>query len=92
MSRATDLAAWLHRMCCQSLWWSEDCNRPDGGRHARETWRPAVRTALAADDPALAVHDIVCDVHLDPCHTCPDRERHAALLAKQFGLPRKATP
>jgi hypothetical protein len=88
MSRVTDLAALLHRLRCQSQWWSQECQQPDGGRHAREVWRPAARQALAADDPALAVHDMVCDADLDPCHTCPDRERHAALLAKQFDLPR----
>lgn len=90
MTAVTELAARLHAARCQSLWWSEDCRTLDGGRHARETWRPVVRAALAADDPALAVHDVVCDVHLDPCHTCPDRERHAELLATAFDLPRKA--
>jgi hypothetical protein len=92
VSLVTELAALLHSMRCQSLWWSADCREPDGGRHARATWRPAVRAALADDDPALAVHDLVCDVHLDPCHECPNRERHAALLARAFDIPRKATP
>jgi len=92
MTAVAELAATLHAARCQSAWWSEDCRRPDGGRHARETWRPAVRAALRAPDPAAQVHDMICDVHLDPCHTCPDRERHAALLAEALGIPREATP
>ena len=91
MSRTTDLAARLHRMCCQSQWWSEDCSRPDGGRHAHKVWRPKARAVLAADDPAFALHTIVCDAALDLFHTCPDPDGHAALIAKQFGLPRKAS-
>lgn len=89
MTTVARLAAGLHAMVCQSAWWSEDCRRPDGGPHARQLY-PAVRAALVADDPALAVHDLVCDVHLDPCHTCPDRERHAALLAEALHIPREA--
>lgn len=82
------LATRLHVARCQSLWWSEDCRRSDGGRHAREVWRPAVRRALAMPDPAEAVHDMICDAHLDPCHSCPDRAQHVALVRQELGLAR----
>lgn len=92
MTVVVELAAKLHAARCQSAWWSEDCRRSDGGRHARETWRPAVRAALRSPDPAAQVHDMICDVHLDPCHTCPDRERHIELIAEALSIPREATP
>lgn len=91
MTAVAELAASLHAIRCQSLWWSQDCRRPDGGRHARETWRPRVREALRATNPASEIHDMICDAHLDPCHTCPDRERHVVLLAEALDIPRGAT-
>lgn len=92
MTAVADLAARLHALKCQALWWSPDCQRPDGGRHARETWRSAVRAALRSPDPAATVHDRICDAGLDPNHGCPDRERHIELIAAELNIPRRVAP
>lgn len=89
MPAVVELAATLHELKCQALWWSEDCRRPDGGTHAAAVWRPAVRAALRSPDPAAAVHDMICDADLDQNHACPDRERHIELIAEALGIPRK---
>lgn len=80
----------LHADICQSMWWSEDCRRPDGGRHARETARPVIVEALRQSEktPAEYVHDKVCHAMLDGAVQggCPARERHIAVIAERLGL------
>jgi hypothetical protein len=79
-------AAVLHRGRCRSLWWSQDCRAPDGGRHARATWRPMLVRALATPDPMVEIHDAVCDVQLDAAAgPCPVRQEHIARLVEILG-------
>ena len=77
----------LHAHVCQSRWWSEECQREDGGRHARETMRPTVMEALKSDGPIAYLHDHICDAHLDPTTRCPDPPAHIAHVARIIGLP-----
>lgn len=80
----------LHALVCASKWWSEDCRRPDGGRHARETWSAADIRALAADP--LKLHDRLCFAAGQHYATngfvsnCPKADEHSLLFyAHVFG-------
>lgn len=81
--------ALLHAHVCQSFSWSEDCQRPDGGAHARDTMRPVVMAALRSPDPVGYLHDRTCSAQLDKTFVggCPERDRHVAHMAAILGGP-----
>ena len=73
--KAIDLARALHSSRCVS----HGMGTCSGEPHVRSSWLKHAKTILAADDPAYAAHDVLCDAEYDP--TFPngcgvDRERH----------------
>ena len=73
---ATRLGVWLHSQVCMSMSWSEDCQQPNGGEHARTSIATA-KKILSADNPASELHAALCDAEIQSAHKgCPVREVH----------------
>lgn len=87
MATTNDLATRLHAAKCMSISWSQDCQRPDGGDHAKR-WRPVAKEILEAADPVVVLHSHICDAEIDTSMAgCPNLAEHLVHLREHARLP-----